>query len=78
MEEDPDLLCDVWFCNETDSFFCVHVKSENNGFLGAASSEELFHRSMHSAECTVWMAISKHGIIEPYWFGADKEVVIVK
>ena len=30
-------------------------------------------RPLHSVKCTAWVAISKHGIIGPFWFEVDNE-----
>ena len=30
-------------------------------------------RPLHSLKCTAWVAISKHGIIGPFWFEDDNE-----
>ena len=31
----------------------------------------MLQRPLHSAKCTAWVAMSKHGIIGPYWFEDD-------
>ena len=31
----------------------------------------MLQRPLHSVKCTAWVAMSKHGIIGPYWFEDD-------
>ena len=45
-----------------------HVNSKNNIFWGTAPPEDVLQRPLHSTKCTAWVAISKHGIIGPFWF----------
>ena len=45
-----------------------HVNSKNNVFWGTQAPEEVLQRPLYSLKCTAWVAISKHGIIGPYWF----------
>ena len=40
---------------------------------GTAPLEEVLQRLLHSIKCTAWVAISKHGIIGPYWFEDENE-----
>ena len=40
---------------------------------GTAPPEEVLQRPLHSIKCTAWVAISKHGIISPYWFEDENE-----
>jgi len=42
-------------------------------FWGSTPPEHCLQRPLHSAKCTGWIAISKHGIIEPFWFEDDNE-----
>ena len=50
-----------------------HVNSKNNIFWGNAPPEHCLQRPLHSVKCTAWVAISKHGIIGPFWFEDDNE-----
>ena len=50
-----------------------HVNSKNNIFWGSTPPEHCLQRTLHSAKCTAWVAISKHGIIGPFWFEDDNE-----
>ena len=48
-----------------------HVSSKNSVCWGAQAPVEALQRPRHSAKCTAWVAISKHGIIGPFWFEND-------
>ena len=50
-----------------------HVNSKNKIFWGSTSPEHCLQRPLHSLKCTAWVAISKHGIIGPFWFEDDNE-----
>ena len=49
------------------------VNSKNNIFWGSTPAEHCLQRPLHSVKCTAWVAISKHGIIGPFWFEDDNE-----
>jgi len=50
-----------------------HVNSKNNIFWGSTPPEHCLQMPLHSVKCTTWVAISKHGIIGPFWFQDDNE-----
>ena len=68
IEEEPDFLDNVWFSDEAHFLRSGHVNSKNNVFWGTESPAEVLQRPLHSLKCTAWVAISKHGIIRPFWF----------
>ena len=35
--------------------------------------EDVLEHLLHSVECTAWVAMSKHGIIGPFWFEDEQE-----
>ena len=49
-------------------FSQASVNSKNNSFSGTAPPEDVLLRPLHSTQCTLWVAISKHGIIGHFWF----------
>jgi len=49
------------------------VNSKNNIFWGSTPPEHCLQRPLHSVKCIAWIAISKHGIIGPFWFKDDNE-----
>jgi len=52
-----------------------HVNSKNNIFWGSTPPEHCLQRPLHSVKCVAWVAISKHGIFGPFWFGDDNREV---
>ena len=69
----PDFLDNVWFSDEAHFLLSGHVNSKNNIFWRSTSPEHCLQRPLHSLKCTAWVAISKHGIIGPFWFEDDNE-----
>ena len=69
----PDFVDDVWFSDEAHFLLSDHVNSKNNIFWGSTPPEHCLQRPLHSVKCTAWVAISKHGIIGPFWFDDDSE-----
>jgi len=50
-----------------------HVNSTSNIFWGSTPPEHCLQRPLDSLKCTAWVAISKHGIVGPFWFEDDNE-----
>ena len=73
IEDNPDFLDHVWFSGEVHFLLSGHVNSKNNVYWGTTPSEEVLQRLLHSVKCTAWVAISKYGIIGPYWFEDENE-----
>ena len=69
----PDFVDDVWFSDEAHFLLSDHVNSKNNIFWGSTPPEHCLQRPLHSVKCTAWVAISKHGIIGPFWLEDDNE-----
>ena len=63
----------VWFSDEAHFLLSGHVNSKNNIFWGSTPPEHCLQRPLHSVKCTAWVAISKHGIIGPFWFEDGNE-----
>jgi len=61
------------FSDEAHFLLSGHVNSKNNIFWGSTRPEHCLQRPLHSVKCTAWVAISKHGIIRPFWFEDDNE-----
>ena len=49
------------------------MNAKNNIFWGSTPPEHYLQRPLHSVKCTAWVAISKHGIIGPFWLEDDNE-----
>lgn len=64
-----EFLNDVWFSNEAHFLLYSYVNSKNLMFVG---------RPLQSKTCTVWVAISKHVSIEPFFFDGRGNAVTVR
>ena len=73
IDDVPDFLDNVWFSDEAHFLLSGHVNSKNNSFWGSTPPEFCLQRPLHSVKCTAWVAISKHGVIGPFWFEDDNE-----
>ena len=71
LENDENFLENIWFSDEAHFLLSGHVNSKNNIFWGSKVPEEVLQRPLHSVKCTAWVAMSKHGIIVPFWFEDD-------
>ena len=65
---DDDFLNNVWFSDEAHFLLSGHVNSQNNVYWGSEKHDEVLQRPLHSEKCTVWAALSRHGIIGPFFF----------
>ena len=73
IETNPDFLDHLWFSDEAHFLLSGHVNSKYNVYWGTAAPEDVMQRPLHSIKCTAWVAISKNGIISPYWFEDENE-----
>ena len=69
----PDFLDNVWLSDEAHFLLSGHVNSKSNIFWGSTSPEHCLQKPLHSVKFTAWVAISKHGMIGPFWFEYDNE-----
>ena len=67
-DEDPDFLDNVSFSDKAHFLLSGHVNSKNNISWGSAPPEHYLQRPLDSTMCIAWVALSKHGLIGPYWF----------
>ena len=67
IELSSNFLNDIWFSNEAHFLLYGQVNSKNSIFWGTAAPNEVLQRPFHSKKCTAWAAMSKHGIIGPFW-----------
>jgi len=60
---------------QTRHIFCCQVTwtLRTTSSVVAHPPEHCLQRPLHSVKCTAWVAISKHGIIGPFWFEDDNE-----
>ena len=71
LENDKNFLDNVWFSDEVHFLLSGHVNSKNNVSWGSEIPDEVLQRPLHSVKCTAWVAMSKHGIIGPFYFEDD-------
>ena len=64
----PNFLNDIWFSDEANILLSGKVNRKNSIFWGTSAPNEVLQRPLHSKKCTTWVAMSKHGIIGPFWF----------
>ena len=72
IDDVPDFLDNAWFSDEAH-LLSGHINSKNNIFWSSTPPEFCLQRPLHSVKCTAWVAISKHGIIGPFWFEDDNK-----
>ena len=68
---EPEFLENLWFSDEAHFLLSGHVNSKNCVHWGSERPEEVLERPLHSAKCTAWVALSKHGVIGPFWFETE-------
>ena len=59
--------CREFPVHEAHFLLSGHVNSKNNIFWRSTPPEHCLQRPIHSVKCTAWVAISKYGIIGPFW-----------
>ena len=69
----PDFLDNVLFSDEAHFLLSGHMNSKNNIFWDSTPLEHCLQRPLHSVKWIAWVAMSKHGIIGPFWFEDDNE-----
>lgn len=74
--EDQTYLDNWWWSDESHFLLSGHVNRQNMRFLGWSSPEEYEQRPLHSEKVTVWCALSRHGIIGPYFFEDDNGAAV--
>ena len=67
---DDSVLRNVWISDE--AYFCLSgtVNKQNMRFWGLENPQIVHQQPLHDAKLLVWCAMSKHGIIGPYFFDA--------
>ena len=66
--------CREFPVHEAHFLLSGRVNSKNNIFWGSTPPDHCLQMPLHSVKCTAWVvAISKHGIIGPFWFEDDNE-----
>ena len=68
VRENGAFLNDIWFTDECHFHLSGLVNPQNRVYSGNEIPDLCFQRPLHSVKCTAWMAISRHGLIGPFWF----------
>ena len=76
IDEKEEFLDNVWFSDEAHFLLSGHVNSKNWVFWGAQNLHSVAQRPLHSKKCTAWIAMSKHGIIGPFFFEDERGNVV--
>ena len=63
--------------DEAHFYVCGSVNKQNFRYWAQENPRELHQRPLHSAKVTVWCAISKFGVIGPYFFEENGSSVTV-
>ncbi|PNF24557.1 hypothetical protein B7P43_G05389 [Cryptotermes secundus] len=69
----PDAL--VSFSDEAHFHLSGYVNNQNMRYLSSNNPRELHERPLHSDKVTVWCALSRVGVIGPYFFEEDNHAV---
>ena len=75
IERLPDAV--VFFSDEVHFHISGCVNKQNMRYWSGANPSEIHQRPLHSDRFTVWCAISRIGIIGPYFFDEDDRAVAV-
>ena len=68
IESEPRFLGNLWMSDEAHFHLHGKVNSKNNVYWGTEKPIEVAQKPLHSEKCTVWIAISKRGLIRPFFF----------
>ncbi|PNF29317.1 hypothetical protein B7P43_G07822 [Cryptotermes secundus] len=71
----PDAL--VFFSDEAHFHISGYVNKQNMCYWSGNNPRELHERPLHSDKVTVWCAVSRVGVIAPYFFEEDNHAVTV-
>lgn len=67
----------IFFSDEAHFHLSGCVNKQNMRYWSVTNPRELHQRPLHSDRVTVWCALSRNGIIGPYFFEADNRAVSV-
>lgn len=67
-EENEMFLNNVWMSDEAHFHLSGYVNKQNFRYWAAENPHFLHQKPLHSEKVTVWCAVSRNGIIGPYFF----------
>ena len=68
MEENEEMIDNVWFSGDADFHLNGYINSRNNVYWETSPPQEVLQRPLHSSIVTTWCAMNSKTIIVPYWF----------
>ncbi|XP_033745047.1 uncharacterized protein LOC117330676 [Pecten maximus] len=77
--EHDDILDSVWFSDEAHFTLSAQVNKQNMRFWGTSKPDLYEEKPLHSDKVTVglWAALSRHGIIGPFFYESAGETATV-
>lgn len=75
VEENPNFL-DVWLTYKSQVYLFRYVNSKSAVFWGSMKQDFVIERQLHPEKCTAWGAISKNGIIVPFWIEDKNQIPV--
>ena len=73
VEENEELVHNLWMSDEAHLHLSGYVKKQNFRYWSDQNPRELHQRPLQSAKVTVWCAMSSSGIIGPFYFENERE-----
>ena len=70
-EGNEDFLDDVWFSDESHFHLSGYVNAKSAVYWDSQPPPYCLQRPLHAEKCTVWVALSMHGLIGPFFFEDD-------
>ena len=71
IENDPHLLDCLLFSDEVHFHLSGHVNRQNSRFWATEQPHEHSEKPLSVEKTTVWSALGKNGILDPYFFEDD-------
>lgn len=68
MREDFNGCNNIWFSDESNFHINGHVNKQNCRYWAEQNPQNLYETPLHSPKVIVWAAMSRQGIIGPYFF----------
>jgi len=72
INENEDIVHNLWMNDETNFHLSVYVNKQNFRYWSSTNPRQLHQRPLHSSKVTVWCALSSSRIIRPYFFENER------
>ena len=70
---DADFFSNIWFSDERHIHLNGNINQQTTSFLGFELPDDVVEKSLHSAQVMIWCAISRCGILGPYFVEDDAQ-----